>query len=196
MQTKISGPPAQTHDYAQAAAVLIRSRIAELSPAEFKLCACLYARMKDEGGRVQAGTAELAAATGLSCRTVQTCRKQLVNKGFLLLRSAGCERSVYDLPQPVPPAAEPSAGLPAEGTQTELSRIAWLVETLSGNRTLTAAAAEIANGCTSTLLLALESMAKDGHRFDPDMPELFLSAVSHRVHSMTNTSTAVRVQSH
>src|SRR3954449_7985195 len=101
-------------DYRSALAALIRKKISQLTPVDFMLAVHVYACLEDEEGPVRSSIAELAAATGLSCRTVQSCRAHLIRSGILELNSTSRERSAYDLPRTLPPAAvEPEQAQPA-----------------------------------------------------------------------------------
>ena len=80
-------------DYRSAVASLIREEINQLSPAQFKVAVHLYACMEDEQGPVRSSIAEIAKATGLSCRTVQSCRAHLFHTGIMALNSIARERS-------------------------------------------------------------------------------------------------------
>src|SRR3982750_2926375 len=113
MTTKHPAHPRTGTDYRSALAALIRKKISQLTPVEFMLAVHVYACLEDEEGPVRSSIAELAAATGLSCRTVQSCRAHLIRTGILELNSTCRERSAYDLPRTPPPAVEPEQARPA-----------------------------------------------------------------------------------
>ena len=187
-------------DYRSAVASLIREEINQLSPAQFKVAVHLYACMEDEQGPVRSSIAEIAKATGLSCRAVQSCRAHLFHTGIIALNSIARERSEYDLPGTSPPPAEPDQrplasaanGAPPTPQPTrpsilvdapaeENARIAWLLERLGGAITQLSMLKQAAGDDQSKLLRALESLAVDGPQGKGSKPGLFAAVVSHRL---------------
>ena len=114
---------------------------AELNAIELKIALCVWGYIDNSGVEcVELSIKDLADATGMSWRTVQKCRNELVRKGVVQLVSEGRERSRFALPAGVilrheapetdkPPLQQPSVPVSAD------EEIAALVADITGGRT-------------------------------------------------------------
>jgi hypothetical protein len=174
---------------------LIETWVAALSATEFKVAAYLYYRLAQAGSAgLRLRTEDLAAATGVSVRTVESARQSLAGKQIIEMKSAPGETSHYGFPGG---GKKEWPDGPSESDQTQIvesieshpidsanhpNSVEALVEKLTGAKPDSSHLHElqVAAGGEQKLEECLQWMAKRSkYSFDPEMPDLLTAEVSH-----------------
>lgn len=172
---------------------LIETWIAELSATEFKVAAYLYYRLAQAGpDGLSLRTQDLAAATRVSVRHVESVRQSLAGRQIIELKSAPGETSHYAFPggeekkgPDGPPGSAQTQTAGSIDSTNHPDSVEALVERMTDAKPDSSYLhkLQIAAGDPPILKECLQWMVKRSkYSFDAEMPSLLLSEVSHLCH--------------